>query len=132
MTTPKKILVADDDLDMVYLLKEIFQKHGFEVVTAHDGYEALKVLKTNTPDLMVVDLTMPSMNGWQFTMKVRRDERFKATPIIVLSGLLEGDCEPEKFDSVSAYVVKPFDVFKLIDKMKELLKLAQNSSYEKG
>ncbi|MBI3602649.1 MAG: response regulator [Candidatus Omnitrophica bacterium] len=119
---PQKILIADDDQDTVYLLKEVLQKHGYEVLTASDGYQALKIVKANVPDLMIVDLTMPSMSGWQFTVKVRQDERFKTTPIIVLSGLLEGNAEPEKFELVSAYMVKPYDVFKLIDKIKELLK----------
>ena len=117
----KKILVVDDDQDMVYILKETLQKQGYEVMTAADGAQALMLVKTNVPDLMIVDLTMPHMTGWHFTAKARQDPRYKTTPIIVLSGLLERDAQPEKFETASAYMVKPFDIFKLMDKVKELL-----------
>ncbi len=118
----KKILVVDDDHDMVYMIKAMLEKNGYEVITAADGHQALKLVKTNIPDLMIIDLTMPMMNGWQFSMKVRQDERYKNTPIIVLSGLLVKDASPEQFESSNAYMVKPFDIFKLLDKVKELLK----------
>jgi len=117
----KKILVVDDDHDMVYMIKAMLEKNGYEVITAADGHQALKLVKTNIPDLMIIDLTMPMMNGWQFSMKVRQDERYKNTPIIVLSGLLVKDASPEQFESSNAYMVKPFDIFKLLDKVKELL-----------
>ena len=64
---------------------------------------------------------MPNMNGWYFSMKVRSD-RFKTTPIIILSGLLEREADPEKFEAATIYVPKPFDIFKLMEKVKELLK----------
>ncbi len=118
---PKKILVVDDDQDIVFMIKSMLEKNGYEVITAADGYQALKLIKTNVPDLMISDLTMPMMNGWQLSMKVRQDERYKNTPIIVLSGLLAGDAPPEQFESSNAYMVKPFDIFKLLDKVKELL-----------
>ena len=119
---PKKIFIVDDDQDMVYIIKETLEKHGYEVMTAPDGAMALIKLKTNVPDLMIIDLTMPGMSGWHLTTKIRKDERYKTTPIIVLSGLLERDAEPQEFESASAYMVKPFDIFKLINKIKELLK----------
>ena len=119
---PKRILVVDDDPDMVYILKATLEKQGYEVVTAEDGEQALRTIKTNAPDLMIVDLTMPNMNGWRFSLKVREDERYKTTPIIVLSGLLTDETPPEEFESGSVYVPKPFDIFKLMDKVKELLK----------
>ena len=116
-----KVLLVDDDHDLVYLSKEVFLKQGFDVLTAHDGLEALRLLKIETPDAMVIDLTMPQMSGWQLAMKIRADQRFGKTPIIALSGLLERDADPEQSDYIDAYVVKPFDIFKLIEKIKELL-----------
>ncbi len=118
---PKKILVLDDDHDLVFLIQQALSKHGYEVMTAHDGAAALKALKTEVPDLMIVDLTMPVMSGWHFTMKVREDARFKNTPIIVLSGLLEEDADPEKSEAGTYYMVKPFDVFELIARVEKLL-----------
>ncbi len=118
---PKKILVVDDDKDIVFILKEALEKFGYVVISAPDGVQALKLLKQETPDLIIADLTMPVMTGWHFTLKVRQDPRFIKTPIIVLSGLLQGDMDPESYESANAYMVKPFDIFKLLDKIKELL-----------
>ena len=118
----EKVLVADDDEDIVFMLKSMLEKNGYEVVTAADGEQALRVLRTQTPDLMIVDLTMPNMSGWNFTTKVRQNERFKNTPIIVLSGLLENQREPEVFESASIYMPKPFDIFEVLKKVQDLLK----------
>ncbi len=118
-----KILVVDDEPDIVFMIKSVLEKDGYEVRTSADGFAALKLLKDYVPELMIVDLTMPVMDGWRFTMKVRQDERFKKTPIIVLSALIEPErsTEPEQFESADAYMSKPFDVFKVLEKVKELL-----------
>ncbi|MBF0504306.1 MAG: response regulator transcription factor [Candidatus Omnitrophica bacterium] len=118
---PKKILVVDDDADMVFILKSTLEKSGYEVFTASDGEQGLKLIKTNVPDLMIVDLTMPVMNGWSFNMRVRGDERYKKTPIIILSGLLEREASSDKMEDGITYVPKPFDIFALMDRVKELL-----------
>ena len=118
----RKILVVDDDQDMVYIIGAFFRKKGYEVLTASDGEEALEMIKTVSPDLIIADLTMPKMGGWYFTQKVREDKRYAKIPIIVLSGLLENDTEPEKFEVANAYMAKPFDIFKLYEKVQALLK----------
>jgi DNA-binding response OmpR family regulator len=119
---PQKILVVDDDKDIVHVLKSALEKHGYEVITASDGEEALKAIKTNVPGLIITDLAMPDMNGWYFSMKVRQDERFKTTPIIVLSGLLREGANPQAYEPGTVYIPKPFDIFELIVKIKDLLK----------
>jgi CheY-like chemotaxis protein len=117
-----KILVVDDDEDIVYMVKAIMEKNGHEVTTAPDGYEALKVIKNDPPDLMIVDLTMPEMDGWRLSMKVRQDKRCKDIPIIVLSGLLiDEESQPEPNDPYDLLIAKPFDILKLATKVKELL-----------
>jgi len=119
---PQKILVIDDEEDIVYMLKSTLEKNGFEVITAADGEQALRLIKTDVPDLMITDLTMPVMSGWHFSMKVRGDPRFKTTPIIILSALLDIAAESEKSEAAIFYVPKPFDILKLMDKIKEILK----------
>lgn len=119
---PKRILVVDDDFDIVFLISEFFKRHGYEVSIASDGEEAWDVLKKSPVDLIIADLTMPKMGGWHFTQKIREDELLAKTPIIVLSGLLESDSDPESFESANAYMGKPFDIFKLHEKVKSLLK----------
>ena len=118
---PKKILVVDDEPDLVHMIKSVLEKDGYEVITASDGHQALNTIKAMAPDLMIVDLTMPVMSGWHFSSKVRQDERYKKTPIIVLSGLIEHEKEPQQFETADVYMAKPFDVFKLAEKVKELL-----------
>ena len=117
-----KVLVVDDDQDIVFMIKSGFEKNGLEVISASDGYEALKVVKINTPDLMIVDLTMPVMNGWQFCMKVREDEKFRSIPIIVLSGLLANEeSKPGPSEPYNILIAKPFDILKLIGIAKKLI-----------
>ena len=117
----KKILIVDDEPDIVHAIKTVLEKNGYEVMTAMDGYEGLRIIKTNEPHLMIVDLTMPKMGGWHFSMKARQDERYKKVPIIILSGLIEHEHTPDTFEQGNVYMSKPFDVFKLLDKVKELL-----------
>lgn len=117
-----KILVVDDDLDIIYMVRAIMEKSGHEVTTATDGYEALKLIKTYVPDLMIVDLTMPEIDGWRLSMKLRQDERCKNIPIIVLSGLLtDEESKPEPEDPYNWLMAKPFDIVRLASKVKELL-----------
>ena len=117
-----KVLVVDDDQDIVFMIKSFLEKKGYEVSTAADGYEALKAININIPDLMIVDLTMPVMDGWRLSMKVRQDEKCKNIPIIVLSGLLANEVsQPEPTDPYNILMAKPFDVFKLADIAQKLL-----------
>lgn len=118
---PEKILVVDDDHDLVYIISEFLKKQGYELLIASDGEQALETLKVIVPDLIIADLTMPKMGGWHFTQKIREDKRLAKIPIIVLSGLLESDSDPETFESANAYMGKPFDIFKLHSKIKSLL-----------
>ncbi len=118
-----KILMVDDDEDLRSIVKSFLEVKGFAVMTAADGVQALEIIQKETVDLMIVDLTMPVMGGWHFTSKVRQNPRYKETPIIVLSGLFEGDSEPEQFEFASAHMAKPFDVFKLLEKIQALLKI---------
>ena len=118
-----KILVVDDDQDIVFMIKSVLEKSGYVVDTAPDGYEALKKVKADIPDLMIVDLTMPEMDGWRLSMNVRQDEKCKNIPIIVLSGLLaEEESKPEANEPYNVLMAKPFDILKLVNKVKELLK----------
>ncbi len=117
----KMIFIVDDDADLVFILKSALEIEGFDVVVSHNGQLAMNMLKNITPDLMIVDLTMPGMDGWRFTMKVRQDSRFAKTPIIVCSGLLEEEKAAEAHESANVYVPKPFEIVDLISKIKQFL-----------
>jgi len=118
---PQIVLVVDDDSSIAHSLKSILSKNGFEVITATDGEEALKLIKTNKPDLIITDLVMPVMDGWYFKMKVREDQRHKTTPIIILSGLLVSEAAQQEHEAATFYVPKPFNTPLLMEKIRELL-----------
>lgn len=115
------IFIVDDDQTLVDILKSALELHGFIVKTAFDGRIALSMLKELTPDLMVVDLTMPGLDGWRFTMKVRQEKRFEKIPIIVCSGLLSEEMPAQAHESANLYLPKPFDIVELIGRIKTFL-----------
>ena len=117
----KKILLVDDDRDLVFIVREALLKQGYEVLSAPEGAQALRIIKEQQVDLMIVDLTMPGMNGWKFTMKARQEPNYKSTPIIVISGLLDRDSTAESFEGATLYLVKPFDIIKLLARIKAFL-----------
>jgi len=120
-----KILVVDDDQDIVFMIKAMLEKNGYVVETAADGFEALKALKAKAPDLMIIDLSMPVMDGWRLSMKVRQDERCKNLPIIVLSGLLANEeSKAEPHDPCNIFIAKPFDIMKLVATVKKFLEVS--------
>ena len=117
----KKILVVDDDEDIVKVISFRLSASGFNVITAFDGEEGLKKVKIHNPDLVVADLTMPGLNGWQMSLKLKQDEKYKNIPVIILSALVDkeglaGDAEVGDY-----YLAKPFDADKLMAKINELL-----------
>ena len=118
---PQIVLVVDDDSSIVHALKSILLKNNFQVITANNGDEALKLIKNNIPDLIITDLIMPVMDGWHFNMRIRNEIRLKATPIIVISNLLMPEAEHEEHEPGTYYIPKPLNTSMLMKKIKELL-----------
>ena len=86
---PYRVLVVDDDPSVLRVSKMVFEDHGYEVRTAADGFEALVELRRATPDLIVSDLAMPNMSGFELLSVVRR--RFPHIPVVAISGEFNGD-----------------------------------------
>ena len=106
----KVILVADDSPTIRKFVSFSLKSHGFDVIAASDGMEAFELLPNSNVDLIITDLNMPNMDGFELIKAVREDENKKDIPIIILSSL-KGSEEIEKGLSVGAnsYMVKPFD-----------------------
>lgn len=106
----KIILIADDSPTIRKFVAFSLTMHGFEVIPACDGMEALEKLPANKVDLVITDLNMPNMDGFELIKAIRGNEEYKEIPIIVLSSL-SGSEEIEKGMSygASSYLVKPFD-----------------------
>ncbi|NPE31308.1 response regulator [Methanococcoides sp. SA1] len=119
-TLNKKILVVDDAADTIFLLKYILEPEGFEVFGAGGGAECLKMLGSVNPDVVLLDIMMPDMDGWETFHKIRADDL--DVPICIISA------RSQNFDRLLAlnvlnandYVNKPFDAEDLIGRVKAI------------
>ncbi len=112
----KKILTVDDSRTILSMLSVTLTAAGFETVQAEDGIAGLGVLEHCSPDVIVTDINMPRLDGFGFIERVRRDEKFRAIPILVLT--TESDAvkkERARKAGATGWIVKPFDPTKLID-----------------
>jgi DNA-binding response OmpR family regulator len=110
----KRVLVVDDDPDIRELLFTALEDEGFEVVPAGNGQEALAVIKSFRPDVIVLDLMMPVMDGWQFVQEMRaRDEDI---PIVLLSAARDLKTHAKAL-AAADIIEKPFDLAELLPKI---------------
>jgi len=117
---PKCILVVDDDRLVVELAKHALQDKGYEVMTAQDGEEALAVLGKKIPDLIMLDVQMPKMDGYTFIMNKSKNPAIAPIPVIVLTA--EGKTEPLfKRHGVKNYLIKPFNTQDLLSKIQAIV-----------
>lgn len=112
----KKILVVDDEQAVVRYMTTLFEDHGYEVIAATDGAEALEVLDHSVPDLITLDLQMDKVWGPQFYRKMSKNPALKEVPVIVVSGLARPELAVKK---AAAVVGKPFDPDELVRIVRE-------------
>lgn len=122
----RKVLIVDDDANMVNSIKRLFKKEqSFEIDVAYDGFEAGIKLLLFKPDIVVLDMKMPGMNGYEVAQKIKRSANCERTKIICVSAYFEeGDKEKLAGIGVDHCFDKPFNSQELIDKAKELLKVS--------
>lgn len=118
-----KILVVDDSVTLREMIAEILKKSGAEVVMASNGMDALERLKDYTPDLVVLDVVMPKMNGYELCRRIKKDPKTKNVPVLMCS------TKCEEFDrywgmkqGADAYIAKPFHPQELLATIKQLLR----------
>jgi two-component system alkaline phosphatase synthesis response regulator PhoP len=123
---PEKILVVDDEQSIVELIKFNLEKEDWQVVTAYDGDEALDVFRRENPDLVLLDIMLPIMDGWQVCKELRETS---SVPIIMLTA--KGD-EPDKIKGLEIgaddYVTKPFSPKELVARVRAALRRASTAS----
>jgi two-component system alkaline phosphatase synthesis response regulator PhoP len=129
----KRILVVDDEIYIVHILEFTLTMEGYEVLTAADGEEALRRLEQDRPDLVVLDIMMPKVDGYEVLRRIRADEEFHQLPVILLSAKGRPlDRETGLEIGADDYIVKPFSPRRLLEKIQDLLeraRLSQVSSY---
>ncbi len=122
MSGPRLILVADDDEDILALVKAVLERSGHEVVAVGDGAEALATVRTRKPDLAVLDITMPQVDGLEVLRRLRADAETAALPVVLLSAQAqEADIERGFVTGASAYIKKPFSPRELVTRVAQLL-----------
>lgn len=118
----KKILIVDDEPNIVMTLEYTFKKSNYEVFIARDGQEALDILKTNFPDVIILDIMMPMVDGFATLEQIRKDDNLQHTKVMFLSAKnKESDIEKGLELGADAYMTKPFSIKKVIEKVEELL-----------
>ena len=119
---PKKILVVDDEKHIVRLVQVNLQKEGYEVIGAGNGREALERVAAEKPDLIVLDVMMPEMDGYETARAIRQMDRFRTLPIIALTAkAMAGDREKCLEAGASDYITKPVDIDRLLAMMSQWL-----------
>ena len=119
----KKILLVDDERDMVYAVKMQLEADGFRVLTAPDGQEGLDKARKEKPDLIILDLMLPKIDGYKVCRMLKFDEKYKGIPIIIYTARAQEADEKLGYEvGADAYLTKPFDPKKLLAKINELLK----------
>lgn len=119
-----KVLVVDDSKTIRIMMENGLKKSGYEVITAIDGEDGLIKAFTDQPDIIVLDVMMPKLNGFQVCRKIKRDERTKHIPVLMLTAQDQKEEILEGFNAgADEYLCKPFKFDELLSQVKTLLKL---------
>ena len=119
----RRILVTEDSPTILEILKSVLTEEGYEVIAAADGQQALDLARTEKPDLIILNLMLPKIDGYKVCRMLKFDERFKNIPIIMLTARAkESDEQLGREVGADAYIRKPFQPEVMIDEIKKLLK----------
>lgn len=115
------MLVVDDDPVIVTLLRVNFEMEGYRVISAGDGQEGLETARRERPDVIVLDVMMPRLDGLGMARAVRADPETAGIPILLLSAKAQASDIAAGFEVADDYVTKPFEPFELLDRVGRLL-----------
>ena len=117
-----KILIVEDNEMNRDMLSRRLERKGYDVVMAEDGKKGVDMSKSDNPDLILMDLSLPVMDGWEATSTIKADEETKSIPIIVLTAhAMAGDREKALDAGADEYDTKPIDFKRLLGKIKEFI-----------
>ena len=121
-----RLLYVEDNDDNVYMLRNRLERRGFEVLVARDGRAGVEAAREHLPDLILLDLGLPVLDGWEAVRLLKGDERTRAIPIIALSAhAMEGDRTRALAAGCDDYDTKPVDLVRLLGKVEALLARAR-------
>ena len=118
----KKILVVDDEVDLVETVRFPLEMEGFQVLVSYNGEDALNQARKENPDLILLDVMLPKLDGYKVCRLLKFDERYKHIPILMLTAKVqEKDKAMGREAGVNEYIGKPFDIDELVQKVKSYL-----------
>ncbi|WP_431193330.1 response regulator transcription factor [Trichocoleus desertorum] len=121
----KRLLLIDDDPNLILLVKDYLEFRGYEVVTAENGREALEILEQDIPDMIICDVMMPEMDGYSLVKHVREDSRTSWIPVLFLSAKGQSQDRVKGLNTgADVYMVKPFEPEELVAQVESSLKQA--------
>ena len=118
----KRILLIDDEPDTVAAIGQLLRARGYSVVTAANGTDGLKQADEAPPDLVIVDLMLPDVDGWRICQRLRMSDTCSGVPILVLSAWIQGTDPREATNLGDVYLDKHTDLNKIVDTVRKLLK----------
>jgi DNA-binding response OmpR family regulator len=119
----KKILVVDDEVDLVETIRFPLESEGFTVLVSYNGEDALNQARTENPDLILLDIMLPKLDGYKVCRLLKFDERYRNIPILMLTAKTqEKDKTIGMETGADEYITKPFDMDELLEKVKAYLK----------
>ena len=118
----KRILVVEDQEDNLQILRDLLTRAGFEIIEAKDGEEAVRAAVAERPDLILMDIQLPLLDGYEATRRIKADPALRAIPIIVVTSYaLSGDEAKARAAGCDGYVPKPYSPRQLLAKIREYL-----------
>ena len=126
----RKVVVVEDDINIAELLRLYLEKDGFAVTVAHDGVEGLRAAEEQKPDLVMLDIMLPGMDGWQVCKRLRQTSN---VPIIILTAKGETEDKVQGLEmGADDYIVKPFEVKELLARIHAVLRRTGEETPQQG
>ena len=124
---PYTILIVDDEKTVIDTLSTVLDIRGFNILEANNGNKALELIRRHKPDLIVLDLMLPGINGLEICSRIKSDKHFANIPVLIITVVTKDSDLPDGFwckgTGADDFVTKPFDPFSLADKVERLLKI---------
>jgi len=118
----KRVLIVDDEPDILKTVIFRLKKAGYQVITARDGKTALELAREERPDLILLDVRLPVMDGCDVCQSLKSDDNFKKIPVIFLTAsVADKIADKTKASGANDYIIKPFEPEELLDKVKNIL-----------
>jgi len=123
----KKILIADDNENFCKSLEDILSEKGYDVYFVHNGKEAIKRIYNVSPDIVIMDLAIPGMDGCEVCKAIRNDKFYKNLPIIIVSGRTQEISIPSELN-INGIMYKPMDMHEFLNKLENVLSASEATS----